>query len=106
MYYIFSTRYSGIFVAFLLGGMIACDMWNMIEDLSISPVRRNFMHNDVSSPDAREEFWCEKLAGNYFRIFFGGDQNFLRALGFVTSLYIRLLHSLYMSYSHVYRCAQ
>ena len=56
MYYIFSTRYSGIFVAFLLGGMIACDMWNMIEDLSISPVRRNFMHNDVTSPDAREEY--------------------------------------------------
>ncbi|CAB4030647.1 O-mannosyl-transferase 1, partial [Paramuricea clavata] len=34
-----STRYSGIFVALLLGGMVAFDMWNMIGDLSISPRR-------------------------------------------------------------------
>ncbi len=43
----FSTRYSGIFVALLLGGMIAYDMWNMIEDLSISPVRTAYIYYSI-----------------------------------------------------------
>ena len=43
LFYYFSTRYSGIFAFVLLGLMMACDMWNMIEDLSTSPVRTCFV---------------------------------------------------------------